>query len=234
MFTKLSLVAALIVFAHAESIQEIDPIEPAFAADQPTVSFDSMFREMSQFSNFANWNALKAELEITRIRCSARERAIERAKRLNGTVSVETRERLEYDSKMCEAEAELLEKRVENAKASAGYDKFMLIQAGNPGADYRKELAGQLKRQIEFEDDQLRIQSRTAELTRLHQKSRLDRTRGLCEKRIIPQVECEQIADEYEAAVKRQRAIEAQRDINARSLSGVNRSIERLFEATGG
>jgi hypothetical protein len=229
------LLSTLIFHAHAETQQQIDPIEPAFAADQPSVGFDSMFREMSQFSNFSAWNSLRAELLNKRLECDLKSSSLERAKKLKkGLISEQEIEAKTYELEVCKLSIELTEKSVENAKASAAYDKFMIVQAGNPGQDFRPQLAEQLKRQIGFEGEQLKINEKIAELARVFQKSRLDRALPLCEKKIRPPTECAALQFEYESALNRQRALAAQSEINSRSLVGLKNSIRRLNDGSAG
>ncbi len=231
-----TFILALLIFqAHAEPQDQIDPIEPAFAADQPQVGFDSMYREMSQFSNFANWNALKAELGTKRLECEEKEKTLERAKRLGKKViSEQEMDKKIYDVEICNLNSELIAKSIDNSKASAAYDKFMIVQTGNPGTDFRSELAEALKRQIQFEVDQLKINERIAEVTRVYRKARLDRALALCEKKVIKMTECDSVRIDYESALNRQRALIAQSKINARSLEGLKRSIDRLNAGSGG
>lgn len=229
----LVLATALSLFASAQS--ETRPFEPVYAADQPTVAFDSMFREMSQFMNFSMWAILKSELAIKQSECQSLLKTLERMKnKSNGTVTEDELETAEYRSKICSAESERIEKRVENKKSAAAYDKLLIIQMGNPGSDFRKEIGQQLKGQIEFEGEQLKISQRIALLTRTYRKSRLDRALPLCAKGFKPEVQCDDLRLELSAADSRLQANASEIENNRLSLEGMKRSLARLFEGSGG
>jgi hypothetical protein len=109
-----------------------------------------------------------------------------------------------------------------------------VIQMGNPGSDFRKELAQQLKGQIEFEGEQLKISRRIATLTKVHLRSKLERNLPLCAKGIVPKVVCEDQEREFESASEREQSVDAEIDNNKLSLEGMKRSLNRLFSGSGG
>ena len=229
----LVLLTTFALFANAQI--ETRPFEPTYAADQPTVAFDSMFREMLQFQNFSAWASLKSEVATQKSKCALLVKKLELIKNSSeGLYPEHEIETAEYRSKICAAEFEQLEKRVENRKSAAAYDKFLIIQMGNPGSDFRKEIAQQLKGQIEFEGELLQISRKIAELNRTYRKSRLDRTLPLCTKGLRPKNECEDLRLELSAAEGRLQAVAAEIENNRLSLEGMKRSLARLFAGSGG
>jgi hypothetical protein len=102
--TVIQILAALLLsFAQAET----RPFEPAYAADQPTVAFDSMFREMLQFQNFSSWATLKHELAIKQKMCTAASQKLERLRKLSPKLTTPAElEAAVYRVEICAAEAE--------------------------------------------------------------------------------------------------------------------------------
>lgn len=223
----------LILFTFGAMAEETQPFEPSMAADQPVVRFETMYREMNQFSYFGSWARQRSDLINKREDCVEAGEALARVRKTLGKTTTEADfETAEYKLNLCQAEAEQIEKSIDYARARAAAEKLLVQQMGQPDddtADYRRDIAEQLKSQVDFEGEQLRITAKINELRRKHLEARLVRSNRLCREKVMTPVECATIRRDYDSIVEIQKGLRAQAENNQKASAGMKRSIERLF-----
>ena len=229
------LLAMTLLSAQADLPIATQPFEPAYAADQTRVDFESLSHELNQFRYFSSWSVQQTELQNKKEERDSLKKTFDRLRDMSkSTVTAEKIELARYLWQMSEIEIEQITKRVDNARASAETEKLLIVQTGNPREDYTLFIAEKLKRSLEFEGELLGLSLKSAQATRELYKLRDDRARALCSKGIQPPVYCEDMQREHQASMRREVSVQAQIENNSRSRDGLRRSIERLKAAAPG
>lgn len=138
----LILLASISTFATAEETAQL-PFQPIRAADQPRRTSLALHEELEQLRAISQWQAARAKLEETQIKFQQAKAEYQRAQqRLKaGTLTSPVYGQILYTYRALEGELIRLPNDIVVAKMSAQFHGWRVMEEGNPGADYRLQIA---------------------------------------------------------------------------------------------
>lgn len=206
--------------------------EPAYAVDQPVISFETLTREFSEFQKLTLYYGLQAQLSTRTNDREYLKRAYERNLELakTGRVSDAKLDESYFLYQQAVGDVIRLQGSVRKMRASAEVDKLVLLDAGNPSGDRRKEIGAKLKEMVEVEMKALQEGHAASVVARDYFKKRVERGESLCKSGTLPPVECELRQLNYDNARLQLESVEFQAKALEQSAEAMQRTLKRLFE----
>ncbi len=208
------------------------PFEPAFAADQQNVTFDSLYQEVFQFQSMSNWYGVAGQISAKQLEGIPLAREYKHAQVLfkKHTISASKFERVKYNYEMNLNQVKSLKAQLAIAEAYAQMSRLSLIQNGNDNMDLRKSIAEAIKKSEEGRLENLKASVEGAILTRDYYRNLVERYKKLHKSLDLPTEEFDRMrARALEAAVS-VGTIQSQISVSESALEGLNRTLERLFK----
>ncbi len=229
--TMLILLSTFVLNSSATQYVEL-PFEPAYAADQKIISFDSLGGEIGQFQQMSQWHSMLGAIKGKKLERDALKKSYERGKLLLDTdgISRDELERREYRYKLSEGHIEEMENRAQMVRLSVETTKNgMIMQGDDTGKDLRREIAQNMKESLEFQVKALQSNLGNANLTEAFQRKQADIAKDLYAKKAISLVEYENRIMEYDNSKIQLEVLAHQIETIGKAVEGLNKSLERLF-----
>jgi hypothetical protein len=231
---KLLLLSLFIPFAvHSSTPLSLgqEPFVPAYAADQPDLTFESLYREINQFQQMLAWYAVLGNIDSKKIERDLLKQYYDQAKPLrdSGAISETEFERREYDYKVSNEMLQEMENRAQMLRLSVETSKFSVMMYGDPSKDLRKDMAQNMKESLEFQNKAQAHALEVARLTEEHRKQVMEDGAELVRQNHITKVEYAKRILAYESAKSQTKTVKSQIHVIDKAIVGINRSLERLF-----
>lgn len=144
---------------------ELFPFPPAHAADQAVVSTDSLMEELGEYRSIGEWHRRKFLLEVAKAKAEKSRLEFERAKALRRdrviTEKAVTAAFGTYQSSV--AAVWELEYETNLTKEAGQIHKVRVLEYGNPGADYRKQIAKIIADRLRAEEETVQSRKKAAD-----------------------------------------------------------------------
>lgn len=216
--------------ASASNYVEL-PFDPAYAADQKEITFDSLGGEISQFQQMSNWHNMLGNIKNKKLERDQLKKAYERGKTLvsTGAITREEFERREFVYQMSEGSVREMEARAQMARISVESTKMTMIMQGDSSKDLRRDMAQNMKKSLEAQFDALKAGSENAALNEAYQSKLAAIAEDLYRKKVITETEYDRRKQDHESAKNQVDVLAHQKDVIGKALAGIERSLQRLF-----
>ncbi len=207
------------------------PFDPAYAADQKEITFDSLGGEIGQFQQMNTWHNMLGNIKNKKVETEQLRKAYERGKTLVGTGAItrEEFERREFAYKISAGTVKEMESRAQMLRISVESTKLGIIMKGDSTKDLRMDTAQKMKESLEAQLEALKYSSENAALVEAYTAKQEANARELFNKKVIGEVELDRRAAEHENAATEVETLSHQVDVIKKAVAGLDRSLQRLF-----
>ena len=225
-------IATLLIPNQLLAAGDVRPFDPAFAADQEVITTKSIQHESQQFHRLGEWLIARDQAETKRLEKQQAQDVLDRTRNLHqkGLATDVELARAEYGVQQADSELEIALSQQRMHKANGLKSRFLLLGAGNPGEDYRLEVAMAQKQAQQETGKIFESQLSGARAGVRFWTMQVERDRKLFEKRLIKKSQLERSELILKMSQEQLSTIGHKITTNKLAVQGVEKTIRALSE----
>jgi len=223
------LVLVVSVFLLQTNVSAGEPFEPVLAADQPRITTESLYYELEQYRQIANWHEARDQAALQRQETELLKKEFERASVLvkSRQMSLESYVIAKFKFEHSEQESARLDAMADRAQALGMLARLQVLSEGG-SSDLRREVA-----QAMIQSEEALVKALSASLVSTQEELRitalkLESGRNLLKTASIPQAEFEKREHAVNNVKGRASALERQISVAQRAVTALKLTLERI------
>lgn len=226
------LIITLLIPSQLLAAGDKRPFDPAFAADQEIITSESIQFESQQFQRMGDWLIARDQVETKRLEKQQAQDVFDRTRNLHqkGLATDVELAQAEYGVQQADSALEIALSQLRMHKANGLKSRFLLLGAGNPGEDYRLEVAMTQKQAQQETGKIFESQLSGARAGVRFWTMQVERDRKLFEKRLIKKSQLERSELILKMSQEQLATIGHKISSNKLTIQGLEKTIRALSE----